>query len=244
MKFAEKIRERVTNPGGCRPLTIGFLGDSVTQGCFELYKTGKASFETEFRSFEAYHGKLKRILEELFPSVPVNIINAGVSGGDAVGGKNRLERDMISFHPDLVVVCFGLNDVNRGLEGLPRYREALGGIFQELKDAGTETIFLTPNTIGTRLCAEISDPFLRTVIGEMTKAQTEGNMDLYMAAAREICAEKEIPVCDCYAKWKKLEETGADTTRLLANRINHPQEKMHWLFAVSLAEMILDFRQQ
>lgn len=241
MKFTGKIRERVKNPSGNRPLTIGFLGDSVTQGCFELYKTGETSFETEFRSYEAYHSKLKRILEELFPSVPVNIINAGVSGGDAAGGRKRLERDMISFQPDLAVVCFGLNDVNRGIEGLSGYREALEGIFQELEDAGIETVFLTPNMIGTRVCAETGDPYLRAVIGEMVKPQTEGIMDLYMAAAREVCAEKGVPVCDCYAKWKKLEETGADVTRLLANRINHPDERMHWMFAVSLAEMILGF---
>lgn len=155
--------------------------------------------------------------------------------------KRRLERDLISYHPDLAVVCFGLNDVNRGTEGLPAYREALEGIFRELEKAGIETVFLTPNMIGTRTCAEIQDPFLRSAVGEMVKPQTEGIMDLYMAAAREVCAERGVLVCDCYAKWKKLEETGADVTRLLANRINHPEEKMHWLFAISLAEMLLDF---
>lgn len=240
MRITEKIRERMENPTGSGPLTIGFLGDSVTQGCFELYKTGECSFETEFRSYEAYHCKLKRILEELFPPIPVNIINAGVSGGDAVGGKKRLKRDIIRFQPDLAVVCFGLNDVNRGIEGLPVYKEALEGIFQELSDAGIETVFLTPNMIGTKTCAEIADPGLRVVVDGMVRPQIEGIMDLYMAAAREICAGKGVPVCDCYAKWKKLEETGADITRLLANRINHPNERMHWLFAVSLAELILD----
>ena len=66
-------------------------------------------------------------------------------------------------------------------------------------------------------------------------------MDVYMEKAREVCARNEIPVCDCYAKWKQLEAWGADVTRLLANGINHPTENLHWLFAVSLLEMILEF---
>ena len=57
--------------------------------------------------------------------------------------------------------------------------------------------------------------------------------------AREVCARNQVPVCDCYAKWKKLEENGADVTRLLANRVNHPAENLHWLCAVSRFEMIL-----
>lgn len=239
MRIAERIKENISRPGQCRPVTIGFLGDSVTQGCFELYSTGEDSLETEFRSFQAYHSKLKRMLEEVFPSVPVNIINGGVSGDNAPGGRRRLQRDILSFQPDLVVVCFGLNDVCRGMEGISDYVEALEGIFQELQAAGAEVIFMTPNMMGTRAVAEEKDPFIHSVLENITKLQVEGIMDAYMEKALEVCAANQVPVCDCYRKWKKLEESGADVTRLLANRVNHPQEKMHWLFAASLFEMML-----
>ena len=43
----------------------------------------------------------------------------------------------------------------------------------------------------------------------------------------------------CYEKWKKINAMGADVTHLLANKVNHPNEKMHWIFAWSLFEMIL-----
>ena len=66
-----------------------------------------------------------------------------------------------------------------------------------------------------------------------------GDMDLYMDAARALCAERNIPVCDCYAKWKKMAENGIDVTELLANKINHPTREMNWLFAVSLLETML-----
>ena len=239
MKITERIKENSQNPGKHRPIVIGFLGDSVTQGCFEIYLTGENSLETEVRSYEAYHSKLKRILEEIFPSVPINIINAGISGDLAPNGQTRLARDILEFSPDLVVVCFGLNDVCRGMKGLSDYAEALDGIFKELNDCGIETIFMTPNTIGTRAVAEERDPFIHSVLESITRFQIDGTMDAYMEKAREVCAENHIAVCDCYAKWKKLAQNGADTTRLLANRVNHPSQKMHWLFAVSLFEMII-----
>lgn len=239
MRIAERIRENIRRPGQCRPVTIGFLGDSVTQGCFELYSTGEESIETEYRSYEAYHSKLKRMLEEVFPSVPFNIINAGVGGDSAPGGRRRLQRDILSFGPDLVVVCFGLNDAGRGMEGIADYAQALEGIFQDLQAAGTEVIFMTPNMMGTRAVAEEKDPFIHSVLEAITKLQVDGTMDTYMEKAREVCAANKVPVCDCYRKWKKLEESGADVTRLLANRVNHPTDNMHWLFAASLFERML-----
>lgn len=239
MRITEKIKESAEKVGMHRPIVMGFLGDSITQGCFELYKTGENSMQTEFRSYQAYHSKLKYMLEAVFPSVPINIINAGISGDNAPNGRKRLGRDMIAFQPDLVGVCFGLNDVCRGTEGISDYENALDGIFKELEASGIETIFITPNMIGTRVVAEESDPYIRTILENVTRYQADGTMDAYMAKAREVCARNHVPVCDCYEKWKKLSENGADITRLLANRVNHPSENMHWLFAVSLFEMIM-----
>ena len=55
----------------------------------------------------------------------------------------------------------------------------------------------------------------------------------------ELAKELNIPVCDCYGKWKEISKT-QDTTMLLANRINHPVTEMHELFANGLMEIIFD----
>jgi lysophospholipase L1-like esterase len=241
MRFTERIKEKNGDMGHYRPLVIGFLGDSVTQGCFELYKTKKTDYDTEFRSYEAYHTKLNRMLQEVFPRVSITTVNAGVSGDKAPGGAERLDRDILSFSPDLVVVCYGLNDVVKGDAGLEEYGQALEEIFRKLKAADVETIFMTPNMVGERAVAEETDPFMYSVLEEVAVFQSDGTMDRYMEKAREVCKNNDIPVCDCYRKWKKLRENGVDVTRLLSNRINHPSENMHWMFAVSLFEMIMDF---
>lgn len=239
MRIRERIKECARELGQHRPIVIGFLGDSVTQGCFELYRTGEDSIETEFRSGQAYHSKLKGLLEAVFPSVPFNIINAGISGDNAQNGRQRLGRDILSCSPDLVVVCYGLNDANAGLDRIEDYANALEGIFQELAKAGIDTIFMTPNMMATRVVAEETDPLLRSVLAGPVEHQLNGDMDAYMERAREVCALNQVPVCDCYARWKCLEACGADVTRLLANRVNHPAEQMHWLFAAALFDRII-----
>lgn len=241
MKIRERIKKTAENILEQRPVTIGFLGDSVTQGCFEVYRSGENSLETEFSSISGYHQKLKQLLETVIPRVPITIVNAGISGDNAVSGSKRIQRDIISYQPDLCVVCFGLNDVNNGLDGLQDYVDALKSIFSQLNEAGIDAIFMTPNMMGTRVVAEEKDEFIRNVYQGISSHQTNGDMDIYMAEAKKAAREAGIPVCDCYAKWKKLEENGADVTRLLSNRINHPTEAMHWLFAHSLFEMIMGF---
>ena len=62
-------------------------------------------------------------------------------------------------------------------------------------------------------------------------------MDTFIYSACDLAKKMDIPVCDCYSKWKELSKT-EDTTMLLANRINHPTKEMHELFAQSLFEML------
>ncbi len=241
MKITERIKEKAADFGGSAPVVFSFIGDSVTHGCFEIYRASETELETEFRSTKAYHFKLRQMLETIFPPVCINVINAGISGDCAITAQNRIERDVISYHPDLCIMCFGLNDANRGIEAIDDYANALAAMFDKLETAGIETIFMTPNMMGTRVVAEEKDELLRSVIGSATQKQTDGTFDKFIERARAVCREHNVPVCDCYAKWKKLEENGADVTRLLANRVNHPLEEMHNLFAYSLFEMIMGF---
>ena len=37
-----------------------------------------------------------------------------------------------------------------------------------------------------------------------------------------------------------MNELGVDTTELLSNYINHPKREMHWLFASSLVDAMME----
>lgn len=208
------------------PVNIAFFGDSVTHGCFE---DGVFDFEA------VYHAKLARMLHRDYPTMPVNIINAGIGGITAQTSLPRLHRDVISHHPDLVVVCFGLNDVNDTVE---EYTAALSQIFQSLKDADIPTVFLTPNMLNTYVDEAGTSPQFLDYARVTCAYQTSGKMDTFMEAARACAAAHGVPVCDCYRRWQQMAAEGVDTTRLLVNRLNHPTREMHQLFADELYRMI------
>lgn len=240
MNIMNKIRARAENNSAHEGVTIAFLGDSVTQGCFEVYKTASGGIETIFDKNGAYHSYLDQIFSVLYPNVPTNIINAGVSGGNAVHALERLERDVIRHQPDLTVVCFGLNDCGNGLEGIGTYTDALEAIFTKLQEAGSEVIFMTPNMMNTYVSVHLTDEYVRDVAERIGQNQLNGTLDKYLEAAVAVCKKCGVKVCDCYAKWKRLAKNGVDTTALLSNHINHPTRQMNWLFAVSLVDAILD----
>ena len=237
MKIAEKLRAKNENPVGAAPVTIAFLGDSVTQGCFELYKTGVSGIETEFRVNEGYHTKLRGLLEKCYPAAPVNMIHAGISGDSAKSGLARVERDVIAYKPDLTVVSFGLNDSSLGMDKIEEYGESIREILKKLKESGSEVIFMTQNLLADKVSYEVPEEW-QPMFSEMIKHFDD--FLAYMECAREVCRELDVPVCDCTRKWLKLKENGVDFVRLLSNRINHPTEELHWMFAVSLFEMIMD----
>jgi len=239
MKIVDKFIDKVADNYNAPSVTIAFLGDSVTQGCFELYKKDDGNIETVFDKNGAYHAHLAEIFALLYPNVPVNIINAGISGDNAPHGLARIERDVISKSPDLAVVCFGLNDSGNGLDGIGTYINALKEIFKKLRENHIETIFMTPNMMNTKISVHLKDETERSIATAIMKTQTDGILDKYIEKAKELCAEENVRVCDCYAKWKRLNECGVDTTELLSNKINHPSREMNWLFAVSLVETML-----
>lgn len=217
-------------------VTIAFLGDSVTQGCFELYKKHDGTFETVFDKRYSYQMGVFEILNMLFPMVTLNVINAGISGDRSSWGLERVDRDVIRHRPDLTVVCYGLNDCGDSVESVEKYTSSLRGIFQKLKDAGSEIIFMTPNMMNTTISPHLTDPDFIAIAEQCAKKQNSGLFDAHINAAKELCREQNVPVCDCYAIWKMLADSGVDTTELLSNKINHPTREMNKLFSCELVK--------
>lgn len=237
MKIKDKIVAKATDNNLATP-TIAFFGDSITQGCFELIPRKEGGFDNVHDRENVYHTRLVRLLAKQYPTVPINVVNAGVAGTTASFGVERIERDVLSKNPDLTVVCFGLNDCGKEEAGLEEYVSSLSNIFDRLKDAGSEILFMTQNMMCTQVSANI-DPMFLKLANLLSVRQNRGIVDMYFEAAKKICLEKEIPVCDVYAKWKALYEQGEDVTELLSNKLNHPTREMHQLFADSLYELMM-----
>lgn len=224
MDIREKIqmdREGLIKNG---PITIVAFGDSVTHGAFGA---GEIDYDA------VYWNQFRKRINDYRNYVPVNVINAGIGGIDAKGSINRIESQVLKHEPDIVTVCFGLNDVNGPLDV---YLDSLKIIFEKCS-AKTEVVFMTPNMLNTHVIEEDTEEKYRGYAAKTAEMQTNGRMDTYMESAVALAESMGVKVCNCYARWKKMSET-QDITLLLDNRINHPTREMHQLFADMLFETV------
>jgi acyl-CoA thioesterase I len=84
-----------------RPLTIVAMGSSSTLG------VGASAPSM------SYPSRLEGELRDRFPDVEIRVLNRGVGGQDVGEELNRLDRDVIAEHPDLVIWQVGTNAVLR-----------------------------------------------------------------------------------------------------------------------------------
>lgn len=204
-------------------INIVAFGDSVTHGSL--------NYAIDYES--VYWERLRKKILKIRNYVPVNAICAGIGAVTADGSVRRIDSQVMSHNPDLVIVCFGLNDVNGPLD---KFLNALRTIFDKCQNGGAEVIFMTPNMMNTYIADDTLESD-REYAAVTMKAQTSGRMDMYMNEAVQLAESMGVTVCDCYSEWKKLAET-QDTTLLLCNRVNHPSAEMHELFAQKLFETI------
>ena len=242
MNILQKLAQKNNSAMRSSPVTIGFLGDSVTNGCFEVYPAmtdhSEDGIDVVFDPEHGYPSQFRRILSMLYPKAQINIINAGISGDNAPGGLARMDRDLLPYHPDLTVVCYGLNDCGGGIDGIERYHDALIGIIRRLQETGSEVILMTPQPICTRVHTQLRGEGLRALAKTLESNFSDGIFDRYMQAARSAALETGILLCDVYAKWILMHQNGVDITDLLSNYLNHPTREMHGLFAWSLIDTL------
>jgi lysophospholipase L1-like esterase len=226
MKITEKMkmtREGLEKYGS---INIVVFGDSVTHGAIS---PGVIDYES------VYWNRLRNKLLQIRNYVPINVINSAIGGTSAKPSVARFEKQVLKFDPDLLIICFGLNDVNGTLED---YLSSLEYFFEKAKENNIDVIYMTPNMLNTYVADGTYEPNL-AYAAKTAEYQNSGKMDLFMSESVKLAKKSGVYVCDCYSEWKKLAQT-EDTTQLLANFINHPKREMHELFANMLFEVIMN----
>jgi len=197
-KVSPPIEQTLAKLDRGKPITIVALGDSVTYG---------------YGVQDGYVAKWKRLLEQEFPQATISMINAGVSGDTSAMGLERLGRDVVSKSPDLITVCFGLNDMKIQMP-LEEFRANMVEIANRLKqETSAEIWFLTTKPT----------------------YQPPGNYlaSKYNQATREVAKAEKIGLIDIWKAWKKHYDGNAPGSDLLLD-IAHPTEKGHEIIATGL----------
>ncbi len=111
-KWKEELRWRLTTnrkgyrgkvyPVGRNPgtLRVACLGDSSTYG----WGLGPG---------ESYPAAIERTLAWKFPDGRFEILNFGVPGYNTFQGRVLLEREVLAYRPDIIVIAYGANDLSK-----------------------------------------------------------------------------------------------------------------------------------
>jgi acyl-CoA thioesterase-1 len=181
---------RATESSEAAPVVV-MLGDSTTD-------RGMPTF-------------VKKQLDKLIasPLQRPTVINAGKGGDNATSALDRLEKDVLAHHPDIVTVSFGLNDT--GGRKPDQFKESLKKIVKTLKDADIQVVLMT------------STPFNNDRHGWGKGFEAEGGLDEYMdkefcERMRSLADGKEVLLCDLHDIFKDEFKKDSD----LINRVICP----------------------
>lgn len=155
----------------CQPQKkrVVFFGDSITQAGNEP-------------------GGYIDLLRQQMDTSRYELIGAGISGNKVPDLQQRLQKDVLSKSPNVVVIYIGINDVwhfykFEGTTGTEKdvYEMGLRALIQDITATDSEVILATP-----------------TVIGEDPDSQEEVNQQLqaYAEIVRQIADEMDVSLCD------------------------------------------------
>jgi len=181
---------RASTPAAAR-LRIVTLGDSITKGV----RSGVKAEET-------FAARLESALRA--DGVEASVVNVGIGGERTDQALKRLAKDVLAQKPSLVTIMYGTNDsyVDQGKNAsritAEEYRANLGKLVDELRAAGIIPVLMTEPRWGKT--AKLNG------IGEHPNVRLER----YVAACRNVAAEKRTPLVDHYQHWTNAEAKGTD----------------------------------
>ena len=219
--FFDRIQEKSRDFSKPTVRIVAF-GDSVTQGVMEQHVLDSSS---------VYHRQVQRKLEDIYPTASFSTFNAGVSGDNVTNALKRLERDVLSQRPDLVLIAFGLNDSLKGEPGLAEFSAGLSEMVLTIrKETEADIMLLTPPFMARKPSFRIHPDHLGMADAIIT-IQSTGVLERYADVIRAIAREHNIPLADIHKEWARLAASGLDTDVWLINGLNHPDHRGHRLAA-------------
>lgn len=150
---------------------IIFFGDSITAAAVK-----PGGYITKIDSMLALQGKADQY----------ELIGAGISGHKVYDLYLRMDDDVLSKNPDVVVIYIGVNDVwHKRTSGTgtdaDRFERFYQAIINKLKAKNIQAIVCTPATIGEK--TDFSNPL-------------DGDLNEYSKIIRNLAQKNELPVVD------------------------------------------------
>ena len=170
-------------------VTIVALGDSIT----------KVTFHTRGRM--NWVGLLDEAIFENYGNGLCTLINSGKCGSTYNESLTRIERDVLRYMPDLVIIALGMNDANKGLEKLNGFRDNVKKTISIIREyCNSEILICTPNPVV--IVPELPLPANQEV-GSVLELPNKPLKE-YSAALVELAGKLNCACIDHYTLWTEL----------------------------------------
>jgi lysophospholipase L1-like esterase len=195
-----------------RPYVIVVFGDSLTAGTSVAGESRWASL-------------LEKGLRRKHPDLRPTVINAGVGGNTSREGLARMEKDVLSQHPDLVIVEFGSNDETPDSARHVSV-EDFGKNLQAMHDA-------IVRCAGAKMICWPSTPFVNAqhIWGKDPFFAAAGGPDEYQAAYRKcmarVCADRQMPFVDMDAAFREDIKKHGTSVCICSDGVHHRKAGQH-----------------
>lgn len=126
----ERIKRVLKKAESGKPVTLAYLGGSITQG--SLSSTPDI----------CYAAMTTKWWREQYPQTEFTYINAGIGGTTSQFGAARVESDVLVYEPDFVVIEFSVNDDNSLF-----FRETYEGLVRKVYSSQTAPAVLLVHNV-------------------------------------------------------------------------------------------------
>lgn len=126
----ERIAKVLKKAENGQPVTLGYLGGSITQGSLS---------STPDTCYAAMTTKWWR---EQYPNTEFTYVNGGIGGTTSQFGAARVDSDILAYEPDFVVIEFSVNDDNSLF-----FRETYEGLVRKVFTSKTAPAVLLVHNI-------------------------------------------------------------------------------------------------
>jgi lysophospholipase L1-like esterase len=154
-----------------KPLRVIFFGDSITEAGLQP---------------DGYISQLHTMLADRSPTPEMELVGSGIGGNKVYDLFLRLEPDVLSQNPDVVVIYVGVNDVwhkrSFGTGTDPdKFERFYAALIEKMQAQNIRTILCTPACIGERPdCTNMLD----------------GELNYYSEIIRRLAVRYNSDLCD------------------------------------------------
>lgn len=172
-------------------ITLSLFIASITLMGFTLNKKKRVVFFGDsITQMGAGNGGYIRLMEDIIKSEnkseEFELVGAGISGNKVTDLYLRLDKDVLSKHPDIVVIYVGINDIwHKRLAGTGtdyvKFGEFYNAIVKKLLAANIKVMVCTPSVIGER---------------KDNSNEQDGELNMYSNWLRYYAKTNELPCVD------------------------------------------------